>query len=85
MFSSFSFDSFPGLPQRSVSHTDPVSRNLSTRLRTALRCGTGLYENFSVNRRRTTSVYISPSQNMYSTSHTRSSVVKTMCELKYEI
>ena len=81
MSKSFSSDSFAGLPQRSASYTDLVLRNLSTRLRTALRCGTGLSGSFSVNRYRTTSVYLSPSRNTCSTSHARSSVVKTILGL----
>ena len=56
-----------GLPLRSGSNTEPVSRNFSVSLRTALRWGTGVNGYFSANCSCTKSVYLLPSRKTYST------------------
>jgi hypothetical protein len=66
-----------GLPLRSASNTEPVPRNFSISLRTALRWGTDDSEKFSANCSYTKSVYLLPSRNTYSTRKTRSSIERT--------
>lgn len=87
-YSSLSSDSFAGLPQSLVSSTDPVSRNLSTRLRTALRCEQVYLKIYQQKRCGAKSVYLPPSRNTRSTRNISFSVVKTKtilgCNLKYK-
>jgi hypothetical protein len=74
-FLSLSLD---GLPLRSASNTEPVSRNFSISLRTALRWGTSVSRNFSANCCCTKSVYLFPSRKTYSTRKTRSWIERTI-------
>jgi hypothetical protein len=67
-----------GLPLRSASNTQPVSRNFSLSLRNALRWGTDISGNFSANCSCTKSVYLLPSRKTYSTRKTRSSIERTI-------
>jgi hypothetical protein len=78
MFISFLSLSLDGLPLRSTSNTEPVSRNFSVSLRLALRWGAGVSGNFSANYSCTKSVYLLPSRKTYSTSKTRSSIERTI-------
>jgi hypothetical protein len=74
---NFLLFSLDGLPLHSASNTEPTSRNFSISLWTALRWGTGVSTNFSANCPCTKSVYLLPSQKMYSTRKTRS-IERTM-------
>jgi hypothetical protein len=70
-FLSLSLD---GLPHGSAFNTEPVSRNFSLSLRTALRWGTGVSGKFSANCSCTKSVCLLPYRKTYSTRKTRFSI-----------
>ena len=66
-----------GLPRCSASDTQPVSRNFSVNLRTALQWVTGVSGNVSANFFCTKSLYLLPSLKTYSTRKTLSSIERT--------
>jgi hypothetical protein len=70
--------SLDGLPLRSASNTEPVSWNFSISRWTASQWGTGVSGNFSANCSCTKLVCLLPSQKMYSTRKTHSSIERTI-------
>jgi hypothetical protein len=70
--------SLGGLPIRSAPDTEPVSRNFSISLQTAMWWGTGVSGKFSADCSCTKSAYLLPSQKMYSTRKTCSSIERTI-------